>query len=1057
MIDGSLNTSQTEFARTSAGYYEEPSFSSFTFPSSINPNDSSNWINLGDNAFLIDGPVKFTDIANFLKEASGQQVVNYSLDNLFVTADNANITLSPEANFLKPHKVSEFLGANFGMSIVSGPYGSYHALPQVLVSEGGYGNDAVNLSNPAGDGVVRVLASNIMPNNGTPVTENSRFISFAIDTTAPAGKWIKYRIKCWNVLYETFSPAAQNYDLQNLWPIANHITNKLFEPISPLISWSKTYASIAGRNTNNSVRLVAGNPNFYGLAYTRMFSGKYLLNLETILCLDPYETDGYFLASDTNYTFAIPLSQYTKWFVDFDTTQVDNQKILNELIIVRADINYFSNALSLGSYQKGSLSRIFHDLITKAEFNGYFNDQSYHLKVTQAAKPINSFPVMLNGQIGSGPNSLLTPVLTESRCNYSLEINSTDQRADIDNLHTVLEYGYYDYSSNNAQSHASIQGRDGYYFQEGLAYIQPGSNGVNKATASIYFKDDCFPEGNLQIFADNITDFALTKVDDSPGNYGIVSGQALLNLQDIQNFVQTNETLTDPQVAEKNTAKVLWEKLYYENESYYVNEQNLQHIQDFENNIHSPSNENWCHLRTANYVDVNGQIKQDFISQYQDDVFREYYELIHGAPTRASYYDSQFLTRKTMPDILAQKDRKDLIFNVFDKFILTYEYDIPVKYKNFVDQALNYVNCLIDGVFSMHITIKKMPQDQQSQGVLIDSYIDTENNDLQIIQAHEFYGQDTFNIVTRAVIFINPDLLDTAGIENVGYYQSSTDPDYRKDDLLNKFSMLITREVFSVLGLRGDVPGYGWNNQYNINVVNVNDSYKAYGIFNTEDPTWGVQNYRFENSWKRINDDNTSVIIDHGSNEFTFQHNYGKKLSRYQIFLGGLLFNPTFDILSSDNNSIKLKFNTTPTNQDVIQITNSFAVMYHWLVLHIEEEFIRAYYSNGIAVSSDAKYLSEVPHILSNFAISAYKYEISSEEMDVTTNQFVDISYITMGLLLDLGFSLRTVTTDVLESADINDILFLNNTSFQCSNALIDKFEFDDQPDYPRIPTPITS
>lgn len=749
----------------SVGYFQEPNISdSFDFPISVNPADSNSYIDIGQNIFNSEGPISFSDIGLFIEGAKGLPVINYSLSNFFLEADQYNISLSEEADFLRPHKASEFYSASkSSLQIEPGPYGSYRAWADILQSEGGYGYDGVNEQNPVADGAVRTLSGTISPSSGNAITVQDNYVTFALHTDAPAGKWIKYRIKC----YETIKGINQSI-IQNIWPLfdfeksymdfvySQGFGNAAKSNLMPLTSMSKTYAALAGLQTNKFI-------NFGGTSAPYLGVGTFSYALNPV-GNSPDDSWQFWISADPNVTNESLIynagNGYVTWVGWSRALPVMYALNLNEFSNPYINLFYtnYSNALSLGDINNSNSMRICYDMIRVGRFIGkIFDGSSREIAIYKPNlyNKIGKLPLH-NGSSSPSVNNALLPALSSSRFDHSMQIYDQESEVDVNNMHTVLEVGYFDSQAQGAMWDELIDyANTSYWYQEGMAYIQEGQNGINEAFAKVHFPINCYPEGNISIEAENISDFALTKVEveGGPSQYGVVSGQKLLNLDELQSLAQTNELLTKPSVSEKNTAKVIFDNFYANTQPYYVNS-----INDADSE--SDTNLNWCHLRTAHYVNIDGSIKQDLFSQHQYDTFAAYYDKIQLAspptkPTRANYkiYNNQFnfpnSSHKRLPEMFIPRDVQELSQSSFymmnspnQLFKFVYEYDIAAQFKNHIESVEKYLSMLLYNFASTlldqgvlpgltTITVKKYEleydQDTTLMATTVDSFLEQED------------------------------------------------------------------------------------------------------------------------------------------------------------------------------------------------------------------------------------------------------------------------------------------------------------------------------------------
>jgi len=783
----------------SVGYFEEPVLSeNFDFPVSLNPANSNSYIDLTQNVFNSEGPISFSDIRLFIEDAKGLPVTNYSLNNFFLEAEQYNISLSEEADFLKPHKVSEFYSSSkAGIQIDPGPYGSYRAWVDVLKSEGGYGHDGVIEEHPVADGAVRILSGTISPSVGDTITVQDNFLAFTLHTDAPAGKWIKYRIKC----YENIKGINLAH-VQNIWPLFDFVKSYVDFAYSqgfgatakanlmPLTSMSKTYASLAGLQTNKFI-------NFGGTSAPYLGVGVFSYSLNPVgqspssdwifyISADPSKTDDTLIYNAGNgYVTWVAWSQALSIMYALKISELENP-------FINLFYTNYSNSLSLGDINKSSLMRICYEMIRQGRFIGnVFDGSSKEISIYKpnAYNKIGKLPLH-NGSSSPSVNNVLLPSLGAARFNNSMQIYDAGPEADVNNLHTVLEVGYFDAQAEGAMHDELIDyANTSYWYQEGMAYIQEGENGINEALAKVHFPINRYPEGNISIEAENISEFALTKVEIQGGGsqYGIVSGQQLLNLNDLQSLAQTNESLTQPSVSEKNTAKIIFDNFYEQIQPYYINNIN-------DDDSESDTNFNWCHLRTVNYVNVNGSIKQDLFSQHQHDTFSAYYDKIQltsppKQPTRENYKIYNNATHfpnsshKRLPEMFVPRDVQELdqvVFNMFNHpsqlFKFVYEYDIPAKFKNHIESVEKYLSMLLynyDGKINnpgvlpglTTITVKKYEpendQDPTLMGTIIDSFLEMEDHATYSARGFSTINQGNAGKMTEGLIVQCPGDVDT--------------------------------------------------------------------------------------------------------------------------------------------------------------------------------------------------------------------------------------------------------------------------------------------------------
>lgn len=784
----------------SVGYFEEPVLSeNFDFPVSLNPANSNSYIDLTQNVFNSEGPISFSDIRLFIEDAKGLPVTNYSLNNFFLEAEQYNISLSEEADFLKPHKVSEFYSSSkAGIQIDPGPYGSYRAWVDVLQSEGGYGHDGVIEQHPVADGAVRILSGTISPSVGDPITVQDNFLAFTLHTDAPAGKWIKYRIKC----YENIKGINLAH-VQNIWPLFDFAKSYVDFAYSqgfgatakanlmPLTSMSKTYASLAGLQTNKFI-------NFGGTSAPYLGVGVFSYSLNPVgqspssdwifyISADPSKTDDTLIYNAGNgYVTWVGWSQALSIMYALKISELENP-------FINLFYTNYSNSLSLGDINKSSLMRICYEMIRQGRFIGnVFDGSSKEISIYKpnAYNKIGKLPLH-NGSSSPSVNNVLLPSLGAARFNNSMQIYDAGPEADVNNLHTVLEVGYFDAQAEGAMHDELIDyANTSYWYQEGMAYIQEGENGINEALAKVHFPINRYPEGNISIEAENISEFALTKVEIQGGGsqYGIVSGQQLLNLNDLQSLAQTNESLTQPSVSEKNTAKIIFDNFYEQIQPYYINNIN-------DDDSESDTNFNWCHLRTVNYVNVNGSIKQDLFSQHQHDTFSAYYDKIQltsppKQPTRENYKIYNNATHfpnsshKRLPEMFVPRDVQELDqvdFYMFNHpsqlFKFVYEYDIPAKFKNHIESVEKYLSMLFynystslevgagipPGLTTVAVQKYAPVNDQDStlMSTIIDSFLEMEDHATYSARGFSTINQGNAGTITEGLIVQCPGDVDT--------------------------------------------------------------------------------------------------------------------------------------------------------------------------------------------------------------------------------------------------------------------------------------------------------
>jgi len=1062
----SFQTDNSSPIAVSAGYYVEPSMlNQLSFPTSIDPSNSNNFISIGATTFNDSGPISFSDIGLFIAEAKGDVINNFSLNNLFLEANQYDISLSGEADFLKPHKASEFYGSTIAGNLPQGPYGNYYAWVEVLSSEGGYGLDSIIESNPVADGCVRVLAENVHPKTGQSILADKKFLAFKLKTNAPAGKWVKYTIKCFNVLRN-----INHEHLQNAWVLAD--SEKYFDfyysntngksNLTPMTSMVKTYTSLAGFSTNKWLNYGGWDPNrgigIGAFQYSIVPIGEYYDSSYQIwLFTDPAKLNNTIIAFNDNGTIQwVGGNRITELWRNFRPSELFNngKNIL---------LNYgtYINFLTIGDKNKASVLRIIYDLVRKGEFvgtnfYGASSDIGIYLHTwggIQMNRDRNPLLIHSNGST-SRVSSTLMPAISDYRYNNDLEINSTDGHADFENLHTVLHSDYFDYSLSNEKTnrYASFgdmyegEGARGYYYQEGLARIQNSNGSYNEATAYVYFPKNCYPEGNILIEADNITDFGLTKVEDSPGNYGIVSGQFLLNLESID----SSRNIDPPSVAEKNTALEIWENFYLNREAYYVN--NLNEVQlkvdmgDSNTQGIGKYTSNWCHVRTPHYVYHQNKYKEDLLSQHQRDTFKAYYDNITlssapQAPTRSYYRSSWNLNHKTLGKMLVPSD---LQFNdgnsYFPKDInsifLTYHFDIPVRYKNYISIACQYVTDLLRYRIPLQINIKKMDQDQLSEGRMmttskfIDSFVGN-------IDANAYYVSSSTKFLTNFDVYINQELffLEDENLSKVGYL-SSDDGAFTKYDQSNRFTMMFIQQILRGAFLNSHTIG-------NSKIFVSSTSNPDYGLYASHCPpgSGGIQVFTWNNNGFERLSDTQRVVTNHGSNTFTFPLNYGKKITIDHTLASGGINITSF---SSTQNSCTVTFSRVIKNGESVIFTNSFAVMYNWYFLvSYGVSSLFQHIAAGISIHKDF-FIADSPQIEEQLTGATYGYEVLSEKC-VDVNQYknlsTSISFITMGFLLDMGLELNTLTSEVISQGDI--FLLGSKKNHYGSHAFMDRWHQD--------------
>ena len=1065
----SFQTDDSSPIAVSAGYYVEPSMlNQLNFPTSINPSNSNNYISIGATTFNDSGPISFSDIGLFVGQAKGDTVNNFSLNNLFLEANQYDISLSAEADFLKPHKTSEFYGSTIAGNLPQGPYGNYYAWVEVLNSEGGYGLDSIIESNPVADGCVRVLAENVHPKTGQSILADKKFLAFKLKTNAPAGKWIKYTIKCFNVLRN-----INHQHLQNAWVLANsekyldfyykNINGK--SNLTPMTSMVKTYSSLAGLSTNKWLNYGGWDPNrgigVGAFQYSVVPIGEYYDSSYQIwLFTDPGKLNKTIISFNDNGTIQwVGGNRIRELWRNFKPSELFPSG--NEILL-----NYgtYINFLTIGDQNQASVLRIIYDLVRKGEFIGTnFYGGSSNIGIylhtwdpyNQMYRDRNPLLIHSNGST-SRLSSTLMPAISNNRYNNDLQINSTDGYADFENHHTVLHYGYFDYSLSNEKTnrYASFgdmyegEGARGYYYQEGLARIQNSNGSYNDATAYVYFPKNCYPEGNILIEADNITDFGLTKVEDSPGNYGIVSGQFLLNLESLD----SSRNINPPSVTEKDTALEIWENFYLNREAYYVNNLNEVQLQVDMGNPNAPQGigkytSNWCHVRTPHYVYHGNKYKEDLLSQHQRDTFKAYYDQITlssapQVPTRSYYLSEWNLNNKILDKMLVPSDLQFNDLNSYypkgiNNIFLTYHFDIPVRYKNYISVACQYVTDLLRYQIPLQINIKKMNQDQLSEGRMMTAQ--PVSAAAASIDANAYYVSSRVQFLTNFDVYINQELffLEDEDLSAVGYINSD-DGAYTKYDQSNRFTMMFIQQI-----LRG-----AFLNSYtigNAGIFTSSTSNPNYGLYACHAPpgSGGIQVFTWNNNGFERLWDGQRVVTNHGSNTFTFPLNYGKKITiDHSLTSGGL----TITSFSSTNNSCTVTLSRSVQNGESVIFTNSFAVAYNWIFLlgfGVSSTFQNL--AAGISIHTDF-FIADSPQSTTDGVLTGatYGYEVLSEKC-VDVNQYknlsTSISYITMGFLLDMGLELNTVTSEAISQGDI--LLSGSKRNHYGSHAFMDRWHND--------------
>lgn len=353
----------------------------------------------------------------------------------------------------------------------------------------------------------------------------------------------------------------------------------------------------------------------------------------------------------------------------------------------------------------------------------------------------------------------------------------------------------------------------------------------NEAIAYVFFDGNHIPEGNLSIEAGNIAQYGLTKEGDG-NRYGIMAQNGgLLNLEKLGNPEYP------PTVAEKQTATVMWESVYYNQKKYFVNTINKT----------TESSSNWCHIRGAHFVKYGNQIKEDLISKNQDYIFRQLYKKLD--PNRAFYLISRAVDTgfglsldrsllinssahsfyKTFPrHIVFKEDRTYLAENTGVDIQVVYNTEISESLKRSIDNAAEFIKNIVLDYFCITMIVDDInnldqnKQQIQDRGDLIYLPIEKINYGQHDVSQRaikwrqrdldraESYGMDVSGITlgsTRISVLHVKDFTIFLNMEKINseFYQLWHDEFGGITDIqenhLNRFSSIILSQIIKALGV----------------------------------------------------------------------------------------------------------------------------------------------------------------------------------------------------------------------------------------------------------------
>ena len=373
------------------------------------------------------------------------------------------------------------------------------------------------------------------------------------------------------------------------------------------------------------------------------------------------------------------------------------------------------------------------------------------------------------------------------------------------------------------------------------------SSSPNEAVAYVFFDPSQIPEGNLWVDVENIAEYGITKTSDG-NRYGIISqNEGLLDMTNLANPEYS------PTVAEKDTALVVWRHLYEVQKRYFTNAINgLSHN----------SSSNWCHVRGANFVRFNNQIKEDIMSKNQDHLFREVYKT--ASPTGLYYLISRAISsgfgytgsrivdfdghsfHKSFPRAII--DRSKTIFKpetVGLEIQTVYLAEISEELKQSVDMAIEFMNSIVRDCICITMSIRDLRElkeeledyeqifnDRTSFCFVPKSRIQYSSTKRKIywqqrdLERAQYHGLSTLPggakvgdlrfekpLVKSFQLYLN---LEKLNDPNLGYYNyhdnfgPTSFPNH-----VNKFASMIVAQIIKALGV-----GTLWNNAELLGFIN---------------------------------------------------------------------------------------------------------------------------------------------------------------------------------------------------------------------------------------------
>jgi hypothetical protein len=369
----------------------------------------------------------------------------------------------------------------------------------------------------------------------------------------------------------------------------------------------------------------------------------------------------------------------------------------------------------------------------------------------------------------------------------------------------------------------------------------------NEAIAYVFFDGDHIPEGNLWIEAGNIAQYGLTKESDE-NRYGIMAQNGgLLNLENLGNPEYS------PTVAEKQTATVMWETIYYNQKKYFANSANIL----------TNTASNWCHVRGAHFVKCKNQIKEDLISKNQDFIFRNIYKqfppnkifyLLSRAAFSGFGYSNQSLLpfdghrlHKTFPRSI-KFSKNDPFFkteNTGVEILPLFQAEVSEQLKQYIDMAIEFVNSIVLNPFCITMFVRDIKEYNNNSSAFSDllddrnslcfvpkskiNYSSTkrkiywQQRDLERAQSYGLnalpggaqVGDLRFEkpLVTNFTLYLNLEKLNDPSLGYYNYHDNfgpSSFPNH-----LNKFASMIVAQIIKGLGV-----GTLWNTPELLGFIN---------------------------------------------------------------------------------------------------------------------------------------------------------------------------------------------------------------------------------------------